>query len=99
MGAGGAVTRLRLRAISKRRALRDPGAPLAGVEILRSRGYPDDVLRAILSHAPYTGVPRDTQMAKTLFAVDELTGLITASALVRPSKSVMDLDARSCEEE
>ena len=69
--------------------------PSAGVEILRSRGYPEDVLRAILGHAPYTGVPRDTQMAKALFAVDELTGLITASALVRPSKSVMDLDARS----
>src|SRR5665213_2234610 len=56
--------------------------PSAGVAILRSRGYPDDVLRAILGHAPYTGVPRDTQMAKALFAVDELTGLITASALV-----------------
>ena len=69
--------------------------PSAGVEILRARGYPEDVLRAILGHAPYTGVPRDTQMAKALFAVDELTGLITASALVRPSKSVMDLDARS----
>lgn len=69
--------------------------PAAGVEILRGRGYPDDVLRAILGHATYTGVPRDTRMAKTLFAVDELTGLITASALVRPSRSVLDLDARS----
>jgi putative nucleotidyltransferase with HDIG domain len=69
--------------------------PAAGVEILRTRGYPEDVLRAILAHAPYTGVPRDTLMAKALFAVDELTGMITASALVRPSRSVMDLDARS----
>jgi putative nucleotidyltransferase with HDIG domain len=69
--------------------------PAAGVEILRGRGYPDDVLQAILGHATYTGVPRDTRMAKTLFAVDELTGLITASALVRPSRSVLDLDARS----
>jgi putative nucleotidyltransferase with HDIG domain len=69
--------------------------PAEGVRILRARGYPEDVLRAILGHATYTGVPRDTPMAKTLFAVDELTGLITATALVRPSRSVLEVDARS----
>jgi putative nucleotidyltransferase with HDIG domain len=69
--------------------------PSEGVRILRERGYPEDVLEAILGHATYTGVPRKTPMAKTLFAVDELTGLITATALVRPSKSVREVDARS----
>jgi predicted hydrolase (HD superfamily) len=69
--------------------------PAGGVDILRAQGYPEDVLQAILGHATYTGVPRDTRMAKTLFAVDELTGLITATALVRPSRSVLEVDARS----
>ncbi|HMA01237.1 MAG: HD domain-containing protein [Gemmatimonas sp.] len=69
--------------------------PAEGVRILRTRGYPEDVLQAILGHATYCGVARETLMAKTLFAVDELTGLITASALVRPSRSVLDLDGRS----
>jgi uncharacterized domain HDIG len=69
--------------------------PAQGVRILRERGYPEDVLQAILGHATYCGVARETPMAKTLFAVDELTGLITASALVRPSRSVLDLDGRS----
>jgi putative nucleotidyltransferase with HDIG domain len=69
--------------------------PAAGVRVLRERGYPEDVLEAILGHASYSGVPRLTRMAKTLFAVDELTGLVTATALVRPSKSVLEVDARS----
>jgi putative nucleotidyltransferase with HDIG domain len=69
--------------------------PAAGVRVLRERGYPEDVLEAILGHASYSGVPRVTRMAKTLFAVDELTGLVTATALVRPSKSVLEVDARS----
>jgi putative nucleotidyltransferase with HDIG domain len=69
--------------------------PAQGVRILRERGYPEDMLQAILGHATYCGVSRETTMAKALFAVDELTGLITASALVRPSKSVLDLDGRS----
>ena len=69
--------------------------PAQGVRVLREQGYPDDVLEAILGHATYSGVPRVTPMAKTLFAVDELTGLITATALVRPSKSVHEVDARS----
>jgi putative nucleotidyltransferase with HDIG domain len=69
--------------------------PAEGVRLLRARGYPEDVLQAILGHATYCAVPRESQMAKTLFAVDELTGLITATALVRPSRSILDLDARS----
>jgi putative nucleotidyltransferase with HDIG domain len=73
----------------------DTGHPAEGVRILRARGYPEAILEAILGHATYSGVPRTTPMAKTLFAVDELTGLITATALVRPSKSVHEVDARS----
>ncbi|HMN08373.1 MAG TPA: HDIG domain-containing protein [Gemmatimonadaceae bacterium] len=73
----------------------DAEHPAEGVRLLRERGYPDDVLQAILGHAQYTGVPRESRMAKTLFAVDELTGLITATALVKPSRSVHDVDARS----
>jgi putative nucleotidyltransferase with HDIG domain len=69
--------------------------PAEGVRILRSKGYPEDILQAILGHATYSGVARDTTMAKTLFAVDELTGLVTATALVRPSKSVHEVEASS----
>ena len=69
--------------------------PAEGVRILRSKGFPEDILEAILGHAQYCGVPRVTQMSRTLFAVDELTGLITATALVRPSKSVMEVEAKS----
>src|SRR4051812_37885096 len=69
--------------------------PAWGVRQLRSLGWPEDVLMAILGHARYSGVPRESLMAKALFAVDELTGLVTATALVRPSRSVMEVDARS----
>jgi putative nucleotidyltransferase with HDIG domain len=69
--------------------------PAEGVRILRARGVPEPVLEAILGHATYTGVPRETLMAKALFAVDELTGLITATALVRPSRSLNDVDVRA----
>jgi putative nucleotidyltransferase with HDIG domain len=69
--------------------------PSEGVRILRARGWPEDVLEAILGHGNYTGVPRVSLLARTLFAVDELTGLITATALVRPSRSVHEVDARS----
>jgi putative nucleotidyltransferase with HDIG domain len=69
--------------------------PAQGVRVLREQGFPEDVLEAILGHASYSGVPRVTRMAKTLFAVDELTGLVTATALVRPSRSVHEVDARS----
>jgi putative nucleotidyltransferase with HDIG domain len=73
----------------------DRDHPFEGVRHLRSLGYPEDILTAILGHGNYTGVPRESLMAKTLFAVDELCGLITAAALVRPSRSVMDLEASS----
>lgn len=69
--------------------------PQAGVSLLRDRGVPEDILRCILSHAPHTGTTRDTRMEKALFAVDELTGLVTACALVRPSRSLADLTAKS----
>jgi predicted hydrolase (HD superfamily) len=71
------------------------GHPAEGVRRLRERGWPEDILQAILAHATYSGVKRETAMAKALFAVDELTGLITATALVRPSKSVHEVDAKS----
>ena len=71
------------------------GHPSEGVRILRARGWPEDILDAILGHAIYCHTPRTTPMAKTLFAVDELTGLITATALVKPTRSVHDVDARS----
>jgi putative nucleotidyltransferase with HDIG domain len=69
--------------------------PSWGVRLLRERGWPEDILQAILGHAAYCNVPRETRMAKTLFAVDELSGLITATALVKPSRSVHDVDAKS----
>jgi putative nucleotidyltransferase with HDIG domain len=69
--------------------------PFRGVEILRLRGYPEWVIRAILSHAAYSGVPRESLLEKTLFACDEMAGLVTAASLVRPSKSVLDLTAAS----
>src|SRR6056297_1966662 len=69
--------------------------PYKGAEILREKGVDESWVKAILGHADYTGVPRDTLMAKTLFAVDELTGLITATALVRPSKQLRDLKVKS----
>ncbi len=69
--------------------------PQDGAAILRARGVPEDVIQCILSHAEHTHVPRVTLREKTLFAVDELTGLITACALVRPSRSLYDLTAKS----
>jgi predicted hydrolase (HD superfamily) len=71
------------------------GHPAHGVRLLRERGWPEDILQAILGHATYSGVSRETRMAKALFAVDELTGLVTATALVRPSRSIHEVDARS----
>ena len=69
--------------------------PFRGCEELRRRGYPDWVTRAILSHADYSGVTRESLLEKTLFACDEMAGFVTAAALVRPSKSVLDLEAGS----
>ena len=69
--------------------------PSTGVNVLRERGLPEASCRAILGHASYTGVPRDSTMAKTLFAVDELCGFLVACALVRPSRSLQDLEVAS----
>lgn len=66
--------------------------PVEGSKILRECGYPEEVVIAILGHADYTGVPRDTLMARTLYAVDELTGFITAVTLVRPNKIVFEVE-------
>jgi predicted hydrolase (HD superfamily) len=71
------------------------GHPAWGVNLLRSQGVPEPMLRAILGHATYSGVPRDTPMARALFAVDELCGFLVACALVRPSKSLADLEVSS----
>jgi putative nucleotidyltransferase with HDIG domain len=69
--------------------------PLAGIPILRQRGVPEEIVHAILTHADHTAVPRQTQMEKALYACDEVTGLITAVALVRPSRSLYDLASSS----
>lgn len=71
------------------------GHPLKGSLILRERGVDEDIVRAIQSHAPRTGVSRDSNMEKALFAIDELTGLITTTALVRPSKKIADVEISS----
>jgi putative nucleotidyltransferase with HDIG domain len=69
--------------------------PFRGVEILKTLGYPEWVTRAILSHAEYSGVARESRLEHALFACDEMSGFVTACALVRPSKSVLDLEAAS----
>ena len=69
--------------------------PFRGSEILRERGWPEYMIRAILSHADYSGIPRQSRLEHTLFACDELAGFITAAALVRPTRSILDLEARS----
>ncbi|HEX9581483.1 MAG TPA: HD domain-containing protein [Gemmatimonadales bacterium] len=71
------------------------GHPSFGVGLLRQQGFPEPMCRAILGHGSYTGVPRDTLMARTLFAVDELCGFLVACALVRPSRSLTDLEVPS----
>jgi len=71
------------------------GHPYEGAKILRERGYDETMITAILSHVPYTNVPRESPLEKTLFAVDELCGLVTAVALVRPSKSLSDVEVKS----
>ncbi len=71
-----------------------PEHPLKGAEILRSKGYTDDIINAILGHASYSGVPRETLMAKVLYACDELCGFISAVAVIRPNK-IMDLELSS----
>ena len=69
--------------------------PFRGCDILRERGFPEHMIRAILSHADYSGVARESRLEHTLFACDEMAGFVTAASLVRPSKSILDLEARS----
>jgi len=69
--------------------------PYKGNEILKERGWPEEIRKAVMSHADYTGVPRESRLEKTLFACDELAGFITAAALVRPDKSIRSLEAKS----
>jgi predicted hydrolase (HD superfamily) len=69
--------------------------PYKGNEILKQRGWPDVIARAVMSHAEYTGVTRDTPMEKALFACDELAGFITAVALIKPTKSLAEVDTKS----
>ena len=69
--------------------------PFRGSEILKERGCPEHIVRAILSHADYSGVSRETPLEHTLFACDEMAGFLTAASLVRPSKSILDLEVRS----
>jgi putative nucleotidyltransferase with HDIG domain len=73
----------------------DKGHPAEGARILRELGYPEEAVRAILSHADYTNVPRESQLEHALFACDELAGFLTACAYVRPSKSILDLEVDS----
>ncbi|MDP3061665.1 MAG: HDIG domain-containing protein [Chloroflexota bacterium] len=69
--------------------------PQFGADLLRQRGYPEDLVRAVLSHGDHTGIPRETRMEVALFAVDEMSGFVTAVALVRPSKSLSETEPRS----
>jgi len=69
--------------------------PFRGAEHLREQGYPEWVVRAVLSHADHTNTPRETRLEHTLFACDEMAGFVTAAALIRPSKSLLDLEAKS----
>lgn len=69
--------------------------PLKGSAILREKGVSEEIIRAILAHAPFTGTTRESNLEKALFAVDELTGLITTTALVRPSKKIADVEVKS----
>jgi len=73
----------------------DKGHPAEGAKILRQLGYPDEAVRAVLSHADYSNVSRESQLEHTLFACDELAGFLTACAYVRPSKSILDLEVDS----
>ena len=69
--------------------------PMKGVEVLRSLGWPDDVCRAVLGHATHSGVPRDTPMAKALYACDELSGFLVACALVQPGRTLAEVEVAS----
>ena len=79
----------------ERHPSQEAGHPFAGVDMLRQRGLPEPLCRAILSHADYSGVPRESRMEKALFAADELSGFVIAVALVRPSRAIADVDVPS----
>ncbi len=66
--------------------------PVEGVKVLRAAGWPEDICRAVLGHASYTGVPRDTDMARVLYAVDELSGFLVACALIMPNRSLVEVE-------
>ncbi len=86
-----------MRACARKFSAASPGAdhPYKGNEILKERGYSEEIRRAIMSHAEYSGVTRDSLMEKALFACDELAGFITACALVKPRKSLAEVEAKS----
>src|SRR5207249_12037354 len=73
----------------------DQGHPCEGATILGAQGYPEEVVRAVITHADYCGVPRETALEHRLFACDEIAGFLTACAYVRPSKSILDLEVDS----
>jgi len=73
----------------------EAGHPFKGVEVLRGRGVDESLCRAILSHADYSGIPRETMMEKALFAADEVSGFVIAVALVKPSRALADVDVAS----
>jgi putative nucleotidyltransferase with HDIG domain len=73
----------------------DQGHPAEGAKVLRELGYPEEIIRGILSHADYSGIKRESALEHTLFACDELAGFLTACAYVRPSKSILDLEVDS----
>ncbi len=79
----------------ERHPSREAGHPFVGVEVIRARGVSEPICRAILAHADYSGVPRETRMEKALYAADELAGFVIAVALVKPSRSLDDVDAAS----
>ncbi len=79
----------------ERHPSQEAGHPFVGVELLRTHGLPESLCRAILSHADYSGVPRESRMERALFAADELSGFVIAVALVRPSRSIADVDVPS----
>ena len=95
VGGRRAAARLRLRAVPNDARAADAEHPTEGVRHLRSLGFPEEGCQAILGHAEFTNTPRTTPLARVLFAVDELAGFVVACALVRPSRSLADLEVSS----
>ncbi len=96
LGSDGAAARFRLRALAERRTSRHAGTSLLKARsILRGLGYPEEMIHAILAHADYTGVKRESPLGPTLFACDELAGFLTACALIKPTKTIFDVETES----